>query len=316
MLNLVTEAAGLGETVHQRREPPRKALGLPHARKTTLRIGIQAGIAFVAVVLCQATRQIADIRRRQVQPLGPRGRNNVRGIAGQEQAPESHRLGHETAQWCDALFDRRPGDDSLRDRVGQAPAQFVPERVVAPLLDLVLQRALNVVTAAHTAALAAQREAALVMCVYEFITDRRSINQDAEPAKRINLLVGANGVWRHAGAAHAVIAIATGYEVATQLAVHPAMAVANDGAGAVKTVHARAVGLVNRRQARRGTRVHQVTRHFGLAIDRNAPAGEPQKVYAVQSVVEGNLDAIVHQAFPVQALGDAHAFEQVDRGLL
>src|SRR5204862_4172348 len=59
-LHLVAECAGLGELVHQRREPPRETLGLPDAAQAALGIGVDAAIV-AGVVLRQRSRQVTDV---------------------------------------------------------------------------------------------------------------------------------------------------------------------------------------------------------------------------------------------------------------
>jgi cytochrome c peroxidase len=68
----------------------------------------------------------AHVAGRQVQALGAGGRHDVRGVAGQEQAAEAHRLGDEAAQRRDALLDRRAGDQRSAASAAAA-AQLVPE---------------------------------------------------------------------------------------------------------------------------------------------------------------------------------------------
>jgi len=106
----------------------------------------------------------------------------VGGIAGEEQAPEAQRLGDKAAQRRDALLERRPGHQR-RGRLRIEPAaQLVPEFSIGPLLDLVAQRALQVVAAARMRAHAAQGETALVLDVDQLVRDRRRVREQAQPA--------------------------------------------------------------------------------------------------------------------------------------
>src|SRR5262249_32376338 len=131
-------------------------------------------------------------------------------------AAERHRLGDEAAQRRDALLDRRAGDERFR-RIGrQAPAQLGPEALVGPLVDLLREPALQGVAAARPAALAAEREAALVGDVDQLVRYRRRVGKHAQPAERIVLFVDAQLLGRNAGAADAVEAVAAGDEVALQ----------------------------------------------------------------------------------------------------
>src|SRR5207244_386934 len=105
----------------------------------------------------------------------------------QEEPAESHRLRNETAQRRDALFDRWPRRDGLCDLGGEAAAKLVPEGVVAPLIDLIIERALDVVAASRLAALTAQRKSALVIRIDQLWPDRRYVRQHAQPAERVDL---------------------------------------------------------------------------------------------------------------------------------
>src|SRR6185295_6785695 len=136
--------------------------------------------------------------------------------AGEEQPPERQRLGDEAAQRRDALLDRRAGDERLGRVAGQAPLQLRPEALVGPFVDLLRKRALQVVAAARAAALAAEREAALVRDVDQLLRHRRRVGEHAQPAERIVFLGDAQLLGRDAGAADAVEAVAAGDEIALQ----------------------------------------------------------------------------------------------------
>src|ERR1700716_3246747 len=99
------------------------------------------------------------VARGEVEALRTGGRDDVRRVAGEEEAAEAQRLGDEAAQRRDALLDRRAGHECLcGDRI-EAPAQLVPEARVGPLFELLRERALHVIAAAGAAAHAAQGEA-------------------------------------------------------------------------------------------------------------------------------------------------------------
>jgi hypothetical protein len=86
----------------------------------------------------RATGSFTSVAAR-FRPLAPVGGTMWRGVAGQEQAAEAHRLGDEAAQRRDALLDRLgPVTSRARRPRVQAAAQLVPEGVVAPVLDLVV----------------------------------------------------------------------------------------------------------------------------------------------------------------------------------
>ena len=64
------------------------------------------------------------------------------------------------------------------------------------------------------------------------------------------------------------------------------------------------------------TRGDQVPGHLGLAVDGDGLAGQRAEVDANAPAADGDLDAVMHQAFAVQPLGDAGLFQQGDRSLL
>src|SRR6476646_9407470 len=80
-LHLLAERAGLRELVHQRREPPREALGAPDPAQAARGVVVDRGVALVAVVLCECARQQADVAGGEVEPLGARRRHDVSGVA-------------------------------------------------------------------------------------------------------------------------------------------------------------------------------------------------------------------------------------------
>src|SRR5947209_18963319 len=93
----------------------------------------------------------------QIEPLGAGRRHDMCGVAGQKHPPEAHRLGDETAQWRDALFDRGSGDEMIDGLLVQPSLQFIPETLVRPLVDVIVPRPLQVITAAVRRAPAAER---------------------------------------------------------------------------------------------------------------------------------------------------------------
>ena len=61
---------------------------------------------------------------------------------------------------------------------------------------------------------------------------------------------------------------------------------------------------------------NQVLRHLGLAVDGDGLAGQFAEVDANAPAANGNLGAVMHQPFAMQALGNAGLFEQSNRSLL
>src|SRR5712664_318947 len=84
-------------------------------------------------------------------------------IPGEKQMPVAHRLSHITAQWCDRLLDRWPGDNDFGQLARIASFEFGPEPIVRPGLDLSIQRDLDVVAAENRATSRRERESTRVV---------------------------------------------------------------------------------------------------------------------------------------------------------
>src|ERR1700736_1931387 len=124
----------------------------------------------------------------------------MRGVAGQEHPAEPHRLGDKAAQGSDALFDRGPGNEVVDRLLVAALFQFIPEPVVRPLIDVIVERALYVIAAAVPRAQGAKRTRPRMVRVDQFVADRRRLRQDPEPAERIDPLECLDRRWLYAGA--------------------------------------------------------------------------------------------------------------------
>ena len=132
--------------------------------------------------------EIEHVARGEIQSLRSGRRHDVRRIASEKQLAVAHRLGDEAAQRRDALLDRRTRRHARGDVLADAQLEFVPEAIVAPLLDVIVERALHVAPHARRRAHAREREAALGIRVDQFIPCRRYVGQHAEPAERIGAL--------------------------------------------------------------------------------------------------------------------------------
>ena len=74
--------------------------------------------------------------------------------------------------------------------------------------------------------------------------------------------------------------------------------------------------FVDGRSAARGTRVHQIARHFGLAIDHDRFAGERFEIDAMPRAVKGNSRSVVNEPLATHASSSADFFDQRDGALL
>src|SRR6185437_13111179 len=130
-------------------------------------------------------------------------------------------------------FDRRSRDEAIGRLLVQPELQFIPEAVVRPLVDMIVERTLHVVAAAARRAHGAERKTARMVGIDQLMADRRRLRQDAEPAERIDPLEGFDGLWLDAGAADAMKAVAARDEVATDLV----------GSAVLYVSHARMIGV-------------------------------------------------------------------------
>ena len=80
---------------------------------------------------------------------------------------------------------------------------------------------------------------------------------------------------------------------------------------AIDIVQGHIAGIVNRGSADLGTRLHQVTRHLGLAIYRHMAADQGFKIHTVLFAVKHEFATIVRDAFGSQIFGHASALQAV-----
>ncbi len=266
-------------------------------------------------MLLQSAPQVEDVAGGEVQALGAGGRHDVGRVAGQEQPAMPHGLGHEAAQGRDALLDGRAGGQAGGGLGIQPEGQFGVEAVVGPVLDRVVQPALDVEPAAGRRAHRTEGEAALGGGIDQLFRHRRPVDHHPQPAERIDPLIGAQYLGWNGLAAGSVEAVAAGDEVALQLVafavLYPGQAWA--GTGDVQRRHL--LGLVDGLEPRGRAGLHQVAGDLGLAIDGDRLAGQGGEIDAVARAAEAEFDALMDQAFRMQALGDARLFQQSYRAV-
>src|SRR5688500_3160397 len=112
----------------------------------------------------------------------------MRGVAGEKETAELHRLDDKAPHARDALLKDRsrvgtPGGGSVE------PAhELVPDRLVGPALGILVGCALQIQARDFTGTHREKREAALMMRVYKLVRSRRGGGENAEPRKRVNVL--------------------------------------------------------------------------------------------------------------------------------
>ena len=189
----------------------------------------------------------ADVGDREVQPLRAGRRDDVRRVAGQEQAAVLHRLGDEAAHAGDALLEHRPLVERPPLERG-ARLELLPDALVRPLAEVLVVGDLEVVARQLGPAQREQREAALVVGVDELVHRRRDLREDPEPAERVLALERAQHAGGDALAADAVEAVAAGDEVALELVGRAVVREADARPVALELVHAHALDLEQERQ--------------------------------------------------------------------
>src|SRR6267154_3408512 len=147
------------------------------------------------------------------------------------------------------------------------------------------------------------------------MADRRRLREDSEPAERIDPLKGPDRGRIDAGAADTMEAVAAGDEVAGDLVADTVLAIGDTRVIGIEIMRLDVTGLVNRGEAGRLARVHQIERHLGLSVEHHRLAGGGMQIDAVPRAAKGELDAIVDQALATGARAGADLVEQRHRAL-
>jgi len=290
----------LRQTMQQGGHPPGKTFGFPDACQCAAGILIKFGGIIVCggVELDQGIRKVMNITGRQVQTLCSGRWNDMCGVAGQKQRSEPHRFGDKAAQWRNAFFNSRSGDQCFGGRGIKARFQFIPEACVGPLLDRIGKGTLDVTTAARGRAHAAKGESAFVIDVDEFFRHRRRVGQQSDPAERIDPFIISYGAFRYAGATYAVETVTAGDEVASEFARLTILAIPHPGVVCIEVKNFDVTCFINSHCAACLACIHQVARDFGLTIDDNLLAtGRLSQIDAVTRSREANVKSGVDQAF-------------------
>ena len=130
-----------------------------------------------------------DVGDREVEPLGAGRRDDVRGVAGEEQPAVPHRRLDERAH-----RQHRPvGDRAGLQRpavltVAEPRGEPVPDPVVGPVVERRVVRHLEVEPRHRRRPHRVQREAVRVPGVDQLVGRRRDVGEDAEPGVRVGPL--------------------------------------------------------------------------------------------------------------------------------
>ena len=266
--------------------------------------------------MAECTGEQGDVPDCEVETFGAGRRDDVRGIAREEQTPVAHGLADETAHRHDVLLEDRPLY-RLPAVVGRETlAQLAPDAVLAPLRRIVVRIALQVHALDLGRARTDQGETTLVQGVDEFLRRGCRAAQDAEPAERIDALERAQRSGRNRTAAHAVEAVATGDEVAGQDLTHAIGGEVDLRTRAVDPVQTHVRHGEVERLAAGQARGDQILDHLVLGIDGDRPAGQAGEIDTPSLSAEAQLESVMDEALAPQAIAQAMGSEQFDRAVL
>ena len=196
-----------------------------------------------------------------------------------------------------------------------AAAQLVPEGIVRPFLERIVHGGLDVIAAQVVVAHRAQRKAARVVGIDQLVADRGGAAENAQPAKGIDTLVGAQHVGGNGLARGAVKPVAAGDPVA----VDPrAGAVAREGhmrRVAVQVMQRDILAIMQDHTIHRVAGIVEVGRHLGLAVDDHRAADQFLEIYAKVTVARGQVGAFMHEALARHAVTDAGLAQQARAAL-
>ena len=165
-----------------------------------------------------------------------------------------------------------PVSHGVRYVSGKARLELLPEQIVGPFLDIVVERALDIVAAQPLAALGGQGEAALAIGVDD-VRKGAGLRHDAEPAEGIALVVGLQHRSRDAAPANPVKPVAADHIVAIDL-FGVAVLVERDEGGVRREVVKRDVGrLVDNDPVRRVAGRIEILGDRCLAVGQHLLAG-------------------------------------------
>ena len=155
------------------------------------------------------------------------------------------------------------------------------------------------------------------MGVDELIAGRRHRREDPEPAEGIVARALTKGAGRNARAADAVVAVTPGDGVALELVLSALVPKADSRPLRLEIVNRDVGHLEEQREIRVEPREDQILDDLGLAVDRDrSAAGELAERNAMALAVELELDAVVDDPLPLQAVADTGVDEEVRRALL
>ena len=161
-------------------------LRAPDSPQAHLGVTLEQVAGLRAIACRQRLGEHPDIAKRQVHAFGSGGRNDVGGVARQEEAAALHGLSDQAAHRRDAVLDDLA---RLQPGLGQPKPELIPDAILRPGVHRLVGVDLKVEAADLRGPHAVQRKAALVVGVDQFVRRGRRLRQDPEPGKWIAAFV-------------------------------------------------------------------------------------------------------------------------------
>ena len=116
-----------------------KRTAFPNAAQRCFGIAIEQVSSFFFVIGEQGAGEIINIRSRKVKSFCACGRDDVRGIACQQEPTKAHGFSDKTMQRRDAHFETGTRCNGISGIRRKAAAQFIPKSIVAPIIDFIVR---------------------------------------------------------------------------------------------------------------------------------------------------------------------------------
>ena len=141
----------------------------------------------------------------------------------------------------------------------------------------------------------------------------RHIGQYAQPAEGIGFFVSRPRGVGYRLTADPMIAVAAGDIITVQPEGLPVLVVSHVGRSAVDIMQGHVLDLEDQRRTAPVAGVDQILGHLRLPIDRDLrSSGQALQIDPKQLAVQRQVEAVVRQAFGLQALIDTHAGQEIN----
>ena len=312
-LAAVVEGIVIGEAVEELRHPPGEALDFPHAAETrggVLREEIRAARG---VEGAERGGEDTDVGYGEVESFGAGGRDDVGGVAGEEEAAVLHRLNDEATHSGNGFLGDGAFGEFPAVAGGEALVEFAPDAVIGPEREIFVGRALQIEAADFGRAHGEQCEATIVMYVDEFFGSGRRLGENAEPAEGIVAFVNGEDARGDGVAGEAVEAVAAGDKVAVEAGAGAAVLEGDVRMRGIERVQLSVGGFEENRFVDGKAGADEILDDFVLGVDGDALAsGEIAEVNAMAATVETKFDATVLESLAAEAFADTEFVHELN----